>query len=74
MDMPYITEMQEKDKHLITDIKKENHKYELNKIERRLVMTRSGNIFIPTAVYKDEMVWYHEYLYHPGAAHTEATI
>jgi hypothetical protein len=74
MDMPYIAEMQEKDKHLMTEIKKENHKYELKKIERTLVLTWDGDIFIPTAVHNDVISWYHEYLCHPVATHTEATI
>jgi hypothetical protein len=74
MDMPYITEMQEKDKRLMTEIKKENHKYELKKIERTLVLTRDSKIYIPTAVHKDVMSWYHRYLCHPGVTCTEATI
>ena len=74
MDMPYIAEMQEKDSRLMKEIKKDNHKYELKKIERTLVLTRDGKIFIPTAVRNDVTAWYHEYLCHPGATRTEATI
>jgi hypothetical protein len=55
MDMPYISEMQKKNKRLMTEIKKDNHKYELNKIARTLVLPWDGNIYIPTAVRYDVM-------------------
>jgi hypothetical protein len=74
MDMPYIAGMQEKDKRLMTEIKKENHRYELKKIARTLVLTQDGNIYIPTAVHKAVMAWYHECLCHPVATRTENTI
>jgi hypothetical protein len=62
MDMPYIAEIQEKDKHLLIEFKKDNHKYELKKIERTLVLTRDGKIYIPTVVRNDIIAWYHKYL------------
>ena len=74
MDIPYIAEKQKEDKRLMTEIKKENHKYKLENIERTGVLTRDGKIYIPIAVRKDVMAWYHEYLCHPGATRTEATI
>jgi hypothetical protein len=62
MNMPYIAEMQEKDRRLMTKIKKDNHKYELKKIEQILVLAQDGKIYIPTAVRNDVMDWYHGYL------------
>jgi hypothetical protein len=53
---------------------KSDHKNELIKMECTAVLTLSGKIFIPTAIIDSVIGWYHEYLFHPGATHTEATI
>jgi hypothetical protein len=42
MSFPYNAEIQENDKKLMAEIKKDNHKYELKKIERTLVSTPDG--------------------------------
>jgi hypothetical protein len=55
-------------------LKKSYHKYELTKIERTVVLTLNGNIFIPTVIRNPVIDWYHQYLCHPGATRTEATI
>jgi hypothetical protein len=59
MSVSYLTEMQEQDKKAMRDIKKDNHKYELKKIERALILTRDGNMFIPTSLWKYVVAWYH---------------
>jgi hypothetical protein len=67
--------MQDTDKCLMTEFKKDNHKYKLNKIERTLVLlTRDGMIYIPSAVRNHVMAWYHTYICHPGLTRTEVTI
>ena len=58
----------------MADIKKDKSKFKLNKIERTLVLTLDGKIYVPTAVRKDVVAWYHQYLCHPGSTRTEATI
>jgi hypothetical protein len=50
MQIPYITEMKNKDKSLMKELKKDNHKYELTKLERTLVFKINGNTFIPTSI------------------------
>ena len=50
MQIPYIAKMQDKDKSLKKELTKSDHKYELTKIERTLVLTVDGKIFIPTAI------------------------
>jgi NADH:ubiquinone oxidoreductase subunit E len=69
MQIPYIAKMQDKDKDksLIKELMKINHKYELTKIERTAVLTLNGNIFIPTAKINSVIRCYHEYICHPGA-------
>jgi hypothetical protein len=74
MQFPYIAEMQNKDKSLKKELMKSDNKYELTKIERTLVLTIEGNIFIPTVIQQKVIAWYHKYLCHPGATRTEATI
>jgi hypothetical protein len=69
MQIPYIAEMQNKDKSLKKELMKSDNKYELTKIERTPVLTIEGNIFIPKVIACN-----HEYLCHPGATRTEATI
>jgi hypothetical protein len=66
--------MQDKDKLLKKELMKSDNKYELIKIERTLVLTIKGRIFIPTAIQKKMIAWYHEYLCHTGDTHTKATI
>jgi hypothetical protein len=44
--------MQDKDKLLKKELMKSDNKYELIKIERTLVLTINGKIFIPTAIQK----------------------
>jgi hypothetical protein len=53
---------------------KSDNKYELTRIERTLVLTIEGKIFIPTPIRQKVIAWYHAYLCHPGATRTEATI
>jgi hypothetical protein len=53
---------------------KSDHNYELTKIEPTAVLTLNGKICIPTAIRKSVIGWYHQYLCHPGATLTEATI
>jgi hypothetical protein len=50
MQISYIAKMQDKDKSLKKELSKSDHKYELTKIERSLVLTIKCNIFIPTAI------------------------
>jgi hypothetical protein len=71
MDMHCIAEMQDTDNLLLAEIKKDNDKYELQKIEWTLVLMRDGNMCIPTAVPKCVMVGY---LCHPGSTCTYANI
>jgi hypothetical protein len=73
MQIPYIAKMQDKDKSL-KELMKSDNKYELTKIERTLVLTINGKIFIPTAIRQKVIAWYHEYLCHPGTTRTKATI
>jgi hypothetical protein len=74
MQIPYIAKMQNKVKSLMKELQKRDHKYELTKIERTAVLTLSGKIFIPTVIRNPVIDWYHQYLCHPGATRTEATI
>jgi hypothetical protein len=46
MQIPYITNMQNKDKSLMKALSKGDHKYELTKIERTAVLTLNGKICI----------------------------
>jgi hypothetical protein len=74
IQIPYIAKMQDIDKSLIKELMKSDHKYELTKIERTIVLTLNGTIFMLIAIRNSVIGWYHEYLYHPGATRTEATI
>jgi hypothetical protein len=74
MQIPYIAKMQNKDKSLMKELQKSNHKYELTKIERTAVLTLNGKIFIPTVIRNPVIDCYHQYLCHPGATRTESTI
>jgi hypothetical protein len=74
MQIPYIAKMQDKDKSLIKELMKSNHKYKSTKIERTAVLTLNGKIIIPTAIRNSVIGWYHQYLCHPGATRTETTI
>jgi hypothetical protein len=42
MQIPYIAKMQDKDKSLMKELTKSDHKYELTKIERTAVLTLNG--------------------------------
>jgi hypothetical protein len=66
--------MQDKDKSLMKELMKSDHKYQLTKIESTAVLILNGNIFIPTAIINSVIGWYHQYLCHPGATRTKATI
>jgi hypothetical protein len=66
--------MQDKDESIMKELMKSNHKYELTKIERTAVLTLNGIIFIQMAIRNSVIRWYHQYLCHPGATRTEATI
>jgi hypothetical protein len=74
MKIPIIAKIQDKDKSLIKESMRSNHKYELIKKERTAVLTLNGKIFIPTAIRNSVIGWYHQYLCHSGATRTEATI
>jgi hypothetical protein len=74
MQIPYIAKMQNKDKSLMKELMKSDHKYELTKIEPTAVLTLNDKIFTPTAIRNPVIDWYHQYLCHPGATRTEATI
>jgi hypothetical protein len=74
MQIPYIAEMQNKDKSLKKELMKSNNKYKLTKIECTLVLTIDGKIFIPKAIRQHVITWYHGYLCHPGATRTKPTI
>jgi hypothetical protein len=74
MQIPNISKMQDKDKLLMKELTKSDHKYELTKIERTALLTLNGNILIPTEIINSFIGWYHQYLWHPGATRTEATI
>jgi hypothetical protein len=66
--------MQDTDKLLKKELMKSDNKYELTKMERTLVLTIDGKIFIRTAIQQKVIAWYHKYLCHPGATRTKATI
>jgi hypothetical protein len=74
MQIPYIAKIQDKDKSLMKKLMKSDHKYELNKKERTAVLTLNGKIFISRAIINPVIDWYHQYLCHPGATRTKATI
>jgi hypothetical protein len=74
MQIPYITKMQDKDKSLMKELTKSDHKYKITKIERTSVLTLNGKIFKPKAIGNPVIDWYHQYLCHPGATRTELTI
>jgi hypothetical protein len=74
MQIPYIAKMQDKDKSLMKELMKSNHKYELTKIERTAVLTLNGKIFMPMAMRNSIIGWYHQCLCHPGITRTEVTI
>jgi hypothetical protein len=73
MQIPYIANMQNKDKSLMKESTKSDHKYELTKIERTAVLTLNGKIFIPTVIINPVIDWYYQHLCHSGATRTEAT-
>jgi hypothetical protein len=74
VQIPFIAKMQNKDKSLMKQLKKRDHKYELTKIERTAVLTLNGSIYIPTVIRNPVIDWYHQYLCHPSATRTKATI
>jgi hypothetical protein len=74
IQIPYISKIQDKYKSLIKELKKSDHKYKLTKIKRTSVLTLKGKIFMPTAIRNSVIGWYYDYLCHPGATRTEATL
>jgi hypothetical protein len=66
--------MQDKDKSLMKELMKSDHKYKLTKIERTVGLTLDDKIFKPTRIRNYVIGWYHQDLCHPGAMETEATI
>jgi hypothetical protein len=74
MPIPYIAKMQDKDKSLKKKLMKSDNKYRLTKIERTLVLTIEGHIFIQTVIQQKMIAWYHKYLCHLVATRTEAAI
>jgi hypothetical protein len=71
---PTLQRCKIKKKTLKKELMKSDNKYELTKIERTLVLTIGGKIFIPTAILQKVIAWYHKYLCHPGTTRTEAAI
>jgi lysophospholipase L1-like esterase len=71
---PSFAKIQDNEKSLIKDLKKNDHKYGLTKLERTLVLTINGEIFILVDIPNYVIAWYDEYICHPGAMRTEATI
>ena len=47
MELPYISEMQRKDKTLMKQVMKDNSKYEESRIEKTDVFTYQGKIYVP---------------------------
>jgi hypothetical protein len=74
MQILSIAKVQDKDKSLMKELMKSDHKYKLTKIERTAVLTLNGKICIPKVIRNPVIDWYHQYLCHPGATHTEATL
>jgi hypothetical protein len=74
MQIPFTAKMQNKEKSLMKELTKSDHKYELTKIERTAVLTLNGKLYIPTVIRNPVIDWYHQYLCHPGATRTDATI
>jgi hypothetical protein len=74
MQIPYIAKMQNKDKSLMKELTKSNHKYELTRIERTAVLTLDSKISITTVARNPVINWYHRYLCHPGVTRTEEKI
>jgi hypothetical protein len=74
MQIRYIAKMQDKDKSLTKELKKNDHKCELAEIELTAVSTLNGKICIQMAIRNSVIVWYHACLYHPGTIRTKATI
>jgi hypothetical protein len=66
--------MTDKDKSLIKELMKSDHKYELTQIDRAAVLTLNWKIFIPTAIRNSVTGWYHAYLCHRGVTCIKATI
>jgi hypothetical protein len=66
MQIPYIANMQDKDKLLMKELIKRDHKYKLTKIEGTAVLTMNGKISIPKAIRNSVIGWYHQYLFHPA--------
>jgi hypothetical protein len=62
MQIPCIAKVQVKDKSLMKELIKSDHKYELTKIECTAVLTLHGEIFIPTAILNSVFGWCHPYL------------
>jgi hypothetical protein len=74
MQIPYIAKMKDKDKFIMKELMKSDHKYKLTKIEHTAVLTLHGKIFKLTAIRNSVIGWHHQYLCHPGATRTEATM
>jgi hypothetical protein len=74
MELPYIAEMQKKDKYLEKQVMKKHSKYEEAVIEKTVVFTYQGKIYVPVPLRKEVIAWYHQYLCHPGVNRTEQTI
>jgi hypothetical protein len=52
--------MQDKDKSLMKELMKSDHKYELAEIERTAVLTLNVKKSIPTAIINHVIDWYHQ--------------
>ena len=74
MELPYIAEMQHKDKTLMKQVMKDNSKYEESRIEKTDVFTYQGKIYVPPSLRPQVIAWYHQYLCHPGVNRTELSI
>jgi hypothetical protein len=60
MQIPCIAKMQDKNKSLMKELTKSDHKYKLTKIERTAVLTLNGKIFILTEIRNSVIRWYHQ--------------
>ena len=74
MELPYIAEMQHKDKTLMKQVMKDKSKYEESRIEKTDVFTYQGKIYVPPSLFPQVIAWYHQYLCHPVVNRTELSI
>ena len=69
-----IDKYQKKDKKLMKRLKEKSNDFSTINVEGHELLARHGKIYIPDCLQGRVLSWYHEYLVHPGATRTEATI